>query len=191
VRARLHNLFASLGELPGFPDLTAPERDEALAGLLDDICPAGTVAVLGRQLPDRRLALEDLLVSSRGVVLVGPGPSHAVSGSVERGGNGRGRALLPRAAPRSSGVRETLRRAHALRAWLGATLWQGTVVWAAVCSCSGLDRVRDQPVVLDGLWLGPGNLLPAWLASGDALDETDVGALGCFLAAALPLVGDV
>ena len=80
VRARLHNLFASLGELPGFPDLTAPERDEALAGLLDDICPAGTVAVLGRQLPDRRLALEDLLVSSRGVVLVGPGPSHAVSG---------------------------------------------------------------------------------------------------------------
>jgi hypothetical protein len=92
-----------------------------------------------------------------------------------------------RGSSRSGLVRATLRRAYGLRAWLCGTPWTGTPVLAAVCSAPTLVGTVEPPVELDGLWLGGIELLPAWLASGGALDDAAAAEMAAFLAAELPI----
>jgi hypothetical protein len=185
VRARLSTLLASLGEFPAPRDLAGVEANDAVSGLLDDICPAGSVVMHGRSLPALGVKLENLVVASRGAVVVSP----VLAPLPGRGRSGTRRAPAVQAGrgiSRSTVVRETLRRAHALQAWLSGTRWAGTPVIAAVCSEPAPASVGEPPLVIGELWLGAIASLPGWLGSGDVLGGTGAAALGYFLAAELP-----
>lgn len=189
VRARLSNLLACLGELPGPMEMMGTELSQALARFLDDACPAGTVVMHGRKLPGRDIVLENLVIGARGVVvakpLLAPVPG---GGGKQRAGAPRAGALVAnRGTTRSAVVRETLHRAYALRAWLAGTSWLGTPVLAAVCYEPAPATASEAPVVLDALWLGAAEHLFAWLMSGDTLNGGTAAALSCFLAAELPV----
>jgi hypothetical protein len=191
VRARLSTLLASLGEFPAQRDLAAVEPNDAIAALLDDICPAGSVVLHGKSLPTLGVNLENLVIASRGAVVVSPVLAPLPGrGCIHRSGTRRAPAVQAgRGISRSTVVRETLRRAHALRAWLSGTRWAGTPVMAAVCSEPSPAKVGEPPLVMGDLWLGATESLPGWLASGDALGSTGAAALAYFLAAELPAVG--
>ena len=187
VRARLSTLLASLGEFPAQRDLAGAEPSDAVSDLLDDICPAGSVVMHGRSLPALGVKLENLVIASRGAVVVSP----VLAPFPARGRSGTRRAPAAQAGrgiSRSTVVRETLRRAHALRAWMSATPWAGTPVIAAVCSEPAPANVGEPPLAIGELWLGPTESLPGWLSSGEALRGTGAAALGYFLAAELPAV---
>jgi hypothetical protein len=105
---------------------------------------------------------------------------------------GRASVLTAHRASRRSGVaRSTLGQSRALRWWLSRTPWADvpvyTAVLTAVSSSRGLFAASRPPLVIGGLWLGPLNALPAWLASGDSLDPTDCAVLAYFLATELAL----
>ena len=182
VKERLTTLLAALGELPG-PGLLLP--GEGLARIVDDICPAGAMVVRSKSLPGCALALERLVVGPRGVVVVStewvPPRSKMNVGAPGALRSACTAATSAQDRRRSRVVREALRRARALHAWLDGTAWAGVPVWAAVCLPPLGAPVPPPPVVIDGLWVGPIERLPAWLASGPELDSSSRAALGCFL----------
>jgi len=199
VRERLDNLFTFLGDLPFQRPITAPNWTTALGRLLDDMCPPEAVVLHGRRLPDRALSFDHLVVAPIGLVVVGPCPGHvgreapsqlsvalppkqtpARLGTASANGGGR-------RARRPGLVRETLRRRYALRFWLAGTGWAEVPVRAAVCAAAVLGPTAGPPLILDGLWLGPADRLPAWLASGSALGSETRAALARFLDAELPV----
>jgi hypothetical protein len=184
VKARLTDLMATLGELPGRRGLPRACHG-ALGGFLDDVCPAGTVVMHDRRVPGRDVRLQHLVIAPRGVVVVGP--RWAPAGG---GGHPAGRRADAPASTRGAAVpgvvRSTLRCAYALQSWLEGTDWAGAPVLAGVCTSPAEAAVARPPLVLDALWVGPLQCLPPWLASGDALDAADRGALGYFLAVQLP-----
>lgn len=199
VKERLSTLLFALGELPGQfgPAPNMPLPGQGLARLIDDICPASTVVIHSKSLPGCRLALEHLVVAPRGLVVVSPEWAPVTEPSPRPAGpSGHGRRSSTPAASASVGdshtrrrsrvVRETLRRANALRAWLAGTDWAGATLWAAVCSPPMMGPPVPPPVVIDGLWLGGIERLPSWLGSGPSLDGPARAALGYFLAAELP-----
>jgi hypothetical protein len=192
VKARLSILLAALGELPAqFPTEQA-RPGQGLAHLIDDMCSATTPVIHAKLLPLCSLDLEHLVVAPRGLVVVSPewapappkGPRTDVPPGRVRSASARSGG--PEERRRSRLVREALRRANALRAWLETTPWAGTPVWAAVCSAPVLGPPPSPPVVLDGLWLGDLQRLPAWLGTGADLDAPDRAALGYYLSAELP-----
>ena len=205
VRARLSHLLASLGDIPSQHPTAAFDRGPGFGRLLDEICPAGSVVMHGRRVPDKALPLDHVAIVPRGLVVVG---SDVGQGS--RGGSSqRGRALQGRegregrdgpARPtvfglgerRTGLVREVLRRGNGLHSWLEGTPWGHVPVFAAACSAPLMATVQKPPLMLegmtlDGLWLGAVNQFPEWLASGGALDPEARAALGNFLAAELPV----
>jgi hypothetical protein len=197
VRDRLCRLLAVLGDVPFQRPISAPNWGNALRHLLDDICPAGTVVIHARRVPDTGLRLEHLAVAPRGLVVIGPYLSQTPPGSLSRhnatirsrSASGGGSAALPRAQPgarRPGPVRETLCRSRAMRSWLAGTRWAEVPVLAAVCSAAVLGPTANPARALGGLWLGPANELPGWLASGESLAGTTCGALAYFLASELP-----
>ncbi len=206
VKSRLSSLFAALGVPP--PDRPSGLADwrPALRRFLDGSCPPGTVVMHGRRLPDRPLALEHLVIAPRGLVVVGPSFGHVLrDGHTNRGAGGKARPVASRlgpplagataAAPATAGagdrrpalVRETLRRCYALRTWLGGSRWDAVPVLAAVCSCPVVRAPAPPWMMLDGLWLGTADQLPAWLVSEDILGPGARTELGRFLAEALPI----
>lgn len=197
VRDRLCRLLAVLGDAPFQRPITAPNWGNALGQLLDDICPAGTVVMHARRVPDTGLRLEHLAVAPRGLVIIGPylgqasprGLSRHNAMTRSRSASGGGPAAPLRAQPtvrRPGPVRETLCRSRAMRSWLAGTRWAEVPVLAAVCSAAVLGPTANPARALGGLWLGPANELPAWLATGRSLDGTTCGALAYFLASELP-----
>lgn len=202
VRARLSHLLASLGDIPAQHPALAFDRGPGFGRLLDEICPAGSVVMHGRRVPNKALPLDHVAIVPRGLVVVG-----SDLGQVLRGGSGqRGRAARARedlggpARPavselgerRTGLVREILRRGNALRSWLDETSWGHVPVYAAACSAPLMGAMQKPPLMLegmtlDGLWLGAVNQLPEWLASGGALDDEVRASLGNFLAAELPV----
>jgi hypothetical protein len=197
VRDRLCRLLAVLGDIPFQRPITAPNWGDTLGQLLDDICPAGTVVMHARRVPDTGLRLEHLAVAPRGLVVIGPylgqasprSPSRHNAVARSRSATGGGSAALIRGqagARRPGPVRETLCRSRAMRSWLAGTRWAEVPVLAAVCSAAVLGPTANPARALGGLWLGPANELPAWLASGRSLDGTTGGALAYFLASELP-----
>jgi hypothetical protein len=207
VRARLSHLLASLGDIPGQHPVAVFDRGPGFGRLLDEICPAGSVVMHGRRVPNKALALDHVAIVPRGLVLVGSdlgqslraGPSqHARAG---QGSRGQGREILdgparpPISGPgdrRTGLVREILHRGNALHAWLQGTSFGHVPVFAAACSAPLMATMQKPPLLLegmtlDGLWLGAVNQLPEWLASGGALDPEASAALGNFLAAELPV----
>ena len=202
VRDRLRRLLAVLGDVPFQRSITAPNWGNTLGQLLDDTCPPGTMVMHGRRVPDRvpdsGLRLEHLAVAPRGLVVIGPYLGHTPAGAAShrdalgkyKSANGVGSSAFPRgqvSARRSGPVRETLRRSRAMRSWLAETRWAEVPVLAAVCSAAVLGPTANPARALGGLWLGPANELPAWLASGRSLDGTTCGALAYFLASELAL----
>jgi hypothetical protein len=151
-------------------------------------------------LPNRPLTLEHLVVAPRGLVVVAPS-----FGQVLRGGHtyhgagwrlreapghlstpwGSGTATTPDRRPAL--VRETLRRCCALRSWLKASPWDGVPVLAAVCSCPVARPPAPPWLMLDGLWLGAADQLPAWFVADEVLSARARAELGRFLAGALPV----
>ena len=165
----------------------------------------------GRSLPNRPLVLEHLIIAPRGLVVVGPSFGQVLRGGrPNRGAGWKARQPAGRLGPPSTGatatapgaragtgggegdrrpalVRETLRRCYALRTWLGGSPWGTVPVLAAVCSCP-VGRAPAHPwMMLDGLWLGTADQLPAWLVSQDILGPAARTELGRFLAEALPV----
>jgi hypothetical protein len=208
VRDRLRRLLAVLGDVPLQRSITAPNWGNTLGQVLDDTCSPGTMVMHGRRLPDRLpdsvpdrvpdsgLRLEHVAVAPRGLVVIGPylghtpagAPSHRDALGNYKSANGVGSSPFPRgqlSARRSGPVRETLRRSRAMRSWLAETRWAEVPVLAAVCSAAVLGPTANPARALGGLWLGPANELPAWLASGRSLDGTTCGALAYFLASEL------
>ena len=202
VRARLSQLLASLGDIPAQHPAAVFDRGRGFGRLLDEICPAGSVVMHGRRVPNKALSLDHVSIAPRGLVVVGSDLGHALGG----GSSQRGRGLQGRdgldgpARPAISGfverriglVREILRRGNALNSWLDETSWGHIPVFAAACSAPLMGTMQKPPLMLegmtlDGLWLGAVNQLPEWLASGGALGPEDRAALGNFLAAELPV----
>jgi hypothetical protein len=176
VRARLSHLLASLGDIPGQHPVAGFDRGPGFGRLLDEICPAGSVVMHGRRVPDKALALDHVAIVPRGLVLVG-----SDLGQLLRGGDRR-----------SGLVRKILHRGNALHAWLQETPFGHVPVFAAACSAPVMATMQKPPLMLegmtlDGLWLGAVNQLPEWLASGEALDPEAGAALGNFLAGELPV----
>lgn len=192
VKARLSILLAVLGEFPSQFTTEPPPPGTGLAHLIDDMCPTGTLVVHDKKLAPCALPLEHLVVAPRGLVVVSPewipvpvkGPERAEP--TRRPGATATEASGLDDGQRSRLVREALRRANALRAWLDQTPWTGTPVWAAVCLEPVVGPPPAPPVALDGLWVGDVERLPAWLACRSDLDGPDRAALGYFLAAELP-----
>ncbi|MGO9657896.1 MAG: hypothetical protein ACLQVK_08365 [Acidimicrobiales bacterium] len=200
VKARLSRLMATLGE----PTAKCPPRPAdwrpALRRFLDGRCPAGTLVMHGRRLPNRPLVLEHLVIAPRGLVVVGPS-----FGQVLRGGYARpvpawrareaaSHLNMPLAVGtavagdrRPALVRDTLRRRFALRSWLETGPWDGVPVLAAVCECPVARAVAHPWLVLDGLWLGTADQLPEWLVADAVLDLATRATLGRFLDEALPV----
>ena len=171
-----------------------------LGRLLDCICPDGSPVLHGLVLPGRSQPLEHLVVAPRGLVVVcpvllspvGPMREQEAHGPLQRTQCG------PRpASPRSDAVRATLRRANALRHWLEETATTGAsqlagggpAVLAAVCTQPV--PAGPVPVVIDDLWLGSLERLPAWLATGAGGKPggRDREAIARALAAQLGLAG--
>jgi hypothetical protein len=193
VKARLSILMAALGEHPGQHGPVAPRAGQGLTRLIDAMCPAGTVVVHAKSLSGCSLALEHLVVAPRGVVVVSPDWAPVVPGTARPTTSKPVVAVRPsdqqlraEANRRSRLVRETLRRAKALRTWLAGTDWAATPVWAALCTAPVLGPPMAPPVVLDGLWVGDVERLPSWLACGVELDTAARQELGSFLVAELP-----
>jgi len=181
VKARLSILLAALGELPAPAD--APRQGQGLSRLLDAMCPSGSVVLHGKSVPGFALPLEHIVVAPRGLVVVSPywverdrlaSPAGQPAQVVRLRANARSRS-------RSFAVRETLRRASALRGWLAATAWEGTTVWAAVCSAPALGPPTAPPVTIGDLWVGHIERLPSWLGSGPALVQAERERLARFL----------
>ncbi len=80
VRARLSRLLATLGELSAERPPSSPDWRPALRRFLDGRCPAGTLVMHGRRLPNRPLVLEHLIVAPRGLVVVSPSFSQVLRG---------------------------------------------------------------------------------------------------------------
>ncbi len=148
-----------------------------LGRLLDCICPDGSPVLHGLVLPGRSQPVEHLVVARRGLVVVCPVLVPPTSTAGEPGSGPAFRCSQPGARPghlRSDAVRATLRRANALRRWLaqmeatgGRQLpADGLAVLAAVCSGPVPSGPVPVPVVIDDLWVGSLERLPAWLASG-------------------------
>jgi hypothetical protein len=176
VRARLSHLLASLGDIPGQHPVAAFDRGPGFGRLLDEMCPAGSVVMHGRRVPNKALALDHVAIAPRGLVLVGSDLGQSLRGGDRRSGL----------------VREILHRGNALHAWLQGTPFGHVPVFAAACSAPLMATMQKPPLLLegmtlDGLWLGAVNQLPEWLASGGALDPEASAALGNFLAAELPV----
>ncbi len=199
VRARLSRLLATLGELSAERAPGPPDWRPALRRFLDGRCPAGTVVMHGRRLPNRPLVIEHLIVAPRGLVVVSPSFGQVLRGGYShlgpawRAREAAGGVSAPRALGTVAGdrrpalVRETLRRCYALRSWLGAGPWDGVPVLAAVCGCP-VARASAHPwLMLDGLWLGAADQLPGWLISEEILDVATRTDLGRFLAEVLPV----
>jgi hypothetical protein len=204
VRARLSHLLASLGDLPA--QQPSFDRGPGFGGLLDEICPAGSVVIHGRRVPNKALSLEHLAIVPRGLVVVGSDLGHTLpvgfapitSDWQSRQGSGgpalaAGGRFAERPAERRSGlVRDILRRGNGLHAWLSQTPWRHVPVFVAACSAPQVGPVQKAPLVLEGmriggLWLGAVNQLPEWLASDGRLDPEARAALGNFLAGELPV----
>jgi hypothetical protein len=208
VRERLSHLLASLGDIPSQHPAAAFDRGPGFGRLLDEICPAGSIVMHGRRVPDKALPLDHVAIVPRGLVVVGSDLGRALRG----GSSQRGRALQGRESRegwegadgpgrqasfgpgerRSGVVREILRRGNALHSWLEETPWGHVPVFAAACSAPLMARMQKPPLMLegmtlDGLWLGAVNQLPEWLASGGALGSEARAAVGNFLAAELPV----
>ncbi len=206
VRARLSHLLASLGDIPSQYPVASFDRGPGFGRLLDEICPAGSVVMHGRRVPNKALALDHLAIVPRGLVVVGSDLGQSLRGGPsQRGGpgqtRGQGREVLEAlarpalAAPgdrRTGLVRDILRRGNALHSWLAETPWGHVAVFAAACSAPLMGTMQKPPLMLegmtlDGLWLGAVNQLPEWLASGEDLEPEARTALGNFLAAELPV----
>jgi hypothetical protein len=201
VRARLSHLLASLGDIPAQHPALAFDRGPGFGRLLDEICPAGSVVMHGRRVPNKALPLDHVAIVPRGLVVVGSDLGQALrGGSIQRGKGWQGRDGFDRPARPVSGlgerrtglVREILRRGNALRSWLDETSWGHVPVYAAACSAPLMGAMQKPPLMLegmtlDGLWLGAVNQLPEWLASGGALDDEVRASLGNFLAGELPV----
>lgn len=202
VRARLSHLLASLGDIPGQHPALAFDRGPGFGRLLDEICPAGSVVMHGRRVPNKALPLDHVAIVARGLVVVGSDLGQALrGGSSQRGRAWQGRdgldgparpALSELGERRTGLVREILRRGNALRSWLDETPWGHVPVYAAACSAPLMGAMQKPPLLLegmtlDGLWLGAVNQLPEWLALGGAVDDDVRAALGNFLAAELPV----
>jgi hypothetical protein len=202
VRARLSHLLASLGDIPAQHPALAFDRGPGFGRLLDEICPAGSVVMHGRRVPNKALPLDHVAIVPRGLVVVGSDLGQAPAG----GSSASGRARQPRdgldrptrpavfgLGDRRSGlVREILRRGNALRSWLDETPWGDVPVYAAACSAPLMGPMQKPPLMLEGmtlngLWLGAVNQLPEWLALGGGLDHEARAALGNYLAAELPV----
>jgi hypothetical protein len=162
VRERLFNLLVALGDIQVQRALPGP-AGPVLAQLLAECSPYGVVPLRDRCLPNRSLSLGCLVVAPVGAVVVDIAPGERCS-------------CL---------VRDTLRRAHALRCWLRGTSWAASPVLAAVCTLDRADASGTPPLLLDRLWLGTTGQLPRWLGRGGALDRRTCAALGAFLAAEL------
>jgi len=200
VRLRLSRLLAALGELPAERPAASPDWRPALRRFLDGRCPAGSVVMHGRRLPNRPLALEHLIVAPRGLVVVGPSFGQVLRGGYSHPAPGwRAREAASRlSTPLAVGtamagdrrpalVRETLRRCYGLRSWLEAGPWDGVPVLAAVCGCPVTRAAAHPGLMLDGLWLGTADQLPGWLVSQDVLDLAARAELARFLDEALPV----
>jgi hypothetical protein len=208
VRQRLSHLLASLGDIPSQHPSEAFDRGPGFGRLLDEICPAGSVVMHGRRVPDKALALDHVAIVPRGLVVVGSdlgqpsrgGPSQRGRALQGRDGreagdaaDGPGRQAIFGLGERRTGVvREILRRGNALRSWLEGTPWGHVPVFAAACSAPLMATMQKPPLMLegmtlDGLWLGAVNQLPEWLGSGVALGSEARAAVGNFLAAELPV----
>ncbi|MGH9107048.1 MAG: hypothetical protein ACRDZX_14690 [Acidimicrobiales bacterium] len=174
VHARLSKLLTALGELPAGAGparlAAAPPPVCPLGGL----CPPRAVVLHGPWLAPgpggQALPIEHVVVAPRGVVVA----QEASTG------------------PAKAAVRGALRRANVLRAWLGENGWPGAPVLAAVFSgpapysWPAPALPAPGPVVIDGLWVGAAEHLPAWLASGRALDRAARASMSGFLAGQLP-----
>lgn len=200
VRARLSHLLASLGDLPAQHPALAFDRPPGFGRLLDEICPAGSVVMHSRRVPNRALALDHLVIVPRGLVVVGTDIGQALrSGFSQRGATWHASENLGRRdgtgdswARRPGVVREALRRGYALHGWLAGTPWAEVPVFVAACSAPVMGVTQKPPLMLegfalDGLWLGAVNQLPEWLASGGSLDSAARAALVHFLAEELPV----
>ncbi|HUC13717.1 MAG TPA: hypothetical protein VMS00_04620, partial [Acidimicrobiales bacterium] len=202
VRARLSHLLASLSDMPAQHPALAFDRGPGFGRLLDEICPAGSVVMHGRRVPNKALALDHIAIVPRGLVVVGSDLGHALRGASSKRGtawqsrerlDGPTRPAISGLGERRTGlVREILRRGNALRSWLDETSWGHVPVYAAACSAPLMGAMQKPPLMLagmrlDGLWLGAVNQLPEWLASGGAFDHEACAALGNFLAAELPV----
>jgi hypothetical protein len=202
VRERLSHLLASLGDIPSQHPAAAFDRGPGFGRLLDEICPAGSVVMHGRRVPDKALPLDHVAIVPRGLVVVGSDLSRALRGGIAQrgrdlqgrdGADGPGRPASFGPGERRSGVvREILRRGNALHSWLEGTPWGHVPVFAAACSAPVMATMQKPPLMLegmtlDGLWLGAVNQLPEWLASGGALGSEARAAVGNFLAAELPV----
>jgi hypothetical protein len=161
VRERLYNLLTTLGELPLEVDAPRP-WGRSWRSALEAACPPGYAALPGRRVGPRGVPIEDLVVGPAGLVVVGhtDGP-----GSPNK-------------------VRETLRGAFALRAWLKDGPWGGVPVLAAVCSPQpqGPEDSWRPALMLDGLWVGTIDKFGPWLASGGELEAGSCSSLAAFLA---------
>lgn len=202
VRARLSHLLASLGDIPSQHPVAAFDRGPGFGRLLDEICPAGSVVMHGRRVPNMALSLDHVTIVPRGLVVVcsdlgqplraGPG-QRGRTWQGREGLDGPSRPAISGFGDRRTGlVREILRRGNALSSWLDGTPWGHVPVFGAACSAPLMGTMQKPPLVLegmtlDGLWLGAVNQLPEWLATGGALDREARAALGNFLAAELPV----
>jgi hypothetical protein len=162
--------------MPPQPSLAAHEWGTDRLRIVDNGTACEIVVLRGRHIPNRGLSLGNIVVARRGLVATGEWPDDLCAGT----------PTCRSAVPSSSRVREALRRAYALSAWLEGTPWEGSPVYAAVCTSRRAGTAGTHPLLLDTLWLGETNHLPAWLAGGDALDGPACAAVGAFLAVELP-----
>jgi len=190
VRERLYNLLTTLGELPLDAERPRPWGTSwSLA--LRAACPPGYDVLHGANLTERGLSIDDLVVGPAGLVVVGHTEEPERPGFSHRGASWKARPTAPTGwVPRSAGafsgpgpgpVRETLRRAFALRAWLKGGEWDGVAVMAAVCSPQ-VPQYRSRPaLLLDGLWVGAIDHLGPWLARSQGTDSARCAALTSLL----------
>lgn len=183
VRERLYDLLSTLGELPLDVDRPRP-WGTSWPSALEAACPPGYTALYGGNLPGKGLACEAIVAGPIGIVVVGHteepgrpfGTPRSSGARVPAGGPAPYRPLGARGG--RSPVRETLRRALALRAWLQGTRWEGTAVLAGVCSPPVLEHDGQLPLLLDGLWVGAINYLGPWLASAPGTGGQSLAAAG-------------
>ncbi len=156
----------------------------AMARLLDRVCPEEATVLHDLVVPGTSLPVEHLVVAPRGLVVVGPwlvppGAGDRVEATVAAL---QCHAEVTTGVPgRSEAVRAALRRATGLRAWLRDS-HPGTVeVMAAVCSAPAPAAPLPPAVVVDGLWCGPVERLPAWLGAGGSLGSAERVRLGALM----------
>lgn len=145
VRERLYTLLDTLGALP-----TAEKAcpwGVSFARALGSACPAGYTVMNTYHPAGSAVVVDHLLVGPAGLVVVGPG---------QEGAHGRGRPAA---------VRDTLRQAFALRAWLKQTSWADVTVLSAVCWPPAPGPGEHTSVCMDGLWAGPIDQLAPFLIS--------------------------